>query len=134
MVLFPGPFNRSRNKDKTLEKHLKTVENVAWKNGLAPEGIDILLNVALSGKFGMSRGYICHSLLLVLLPDFKLDGSLESVAVLFYYSIYKTKMELSYIQTTLCAMMKMASYHINLQVKCIHSCHQMHRSHFQYFS
>ncbi|XP_045673631.1 centromere protein I [Phyllostomus hastatus] len=47
-----GPFNTPRNKDKTLEKHLKTVENVAWKNGLAPEGIDILLNVALSGKFG----------------------------------------------------------------------------------
>ncbi|XP_058392321.1 centromere protein I isoform X1 [Diceros bicornis minor] len=47
-----GPTKTSRSKDKTLEKHLKTVENVAWKNGLAPEGIDILLNVALSGKFG----------------------------------------------------------------------------------
>ncbi|KAL2768464.1 centromere protein I isoform 3 [Daubentonia madagascariensis] len=47
-----GPIKTSRSKDKTLEKHLKTVENVAWKNGLAPEGIDILLNVALSGKFG----------------------------------------------------------------------------------
>ncbi|XP_036916084.1 centromere protein I isoform X2 [Sturnira hondurensis] len=47
-----GSFKTSWNKDKTLEKHLKTVENVAWKNGLAPEGIDILLNVALSGKFG----------------------------------------------------------------------------------
>ncbi|XP_024434517.2 centromere protein I isoform X2 [Desmodus rotundus] len=47
-----GPFKTSRSKDKALEKHLKTVENVAWKNGLAPEGIDILLNVALSGKFG----------------------------------------------------------------------------------
>ncbi|XP_053435761.1 centromere protein I [Nycticebus coucang] len=42
----------SQSKNKTLEKHLKTVENVACKNGLAPEGIDILLNVALSGKFG----------------------------------------------------------------------------------
>nr|XP_008505035.1 PREDICTED: centromere protein I [Equus przewalskii] len=47
-----GPTKTSRSKDKTLEKHLKTVENVAWKNGLAPEGIDVLLNVALSGKFG----------------------------------------------------------------------------------
>uniref|UniRef100_A0A671DRI4 Centromere protein I n=1 Tax=Rhinolophus ferrumequinum TaxID=59479 RepID=A0A671DRI4_RHIFE len=47
-----GPFKTSRSKDKTLEKHLKTVENVAWKNGLAPEEIDVLLNVALSGKFG----------------------------------------------------------------------------------
>ncbi|KAK2083592.1 hypothetical protein P7K49_038828 [Saguinus oedipus] len=46
-----GPIKTSRNKDKTLEKHLKTVENVAWKNGLASEEIDILLNVALSGKF-----------------------------------------------------------------------------------
>nr|XP_044996302.1 centromere protein I [Jaculus jaculus] len=42
----------SWTKDKLLEKHLKTVENVAWKDGLAPEAIDILLNVALSGKFG----------------------------------------------------------------------------------
>ncbi|XP_021106131.1 centromere protein I isoform X2 [Heterocephalus glaber] len=47
-----GPIKTSRSKDKILEKHLKTVENVAWKNGLAPEAIDILLNVALSGKFG----------------------------------------------------------------------------------
>ncbi|XP_015987663.2 centromere protein I isoform X2 [Rousettus aegyptiacus] len=47
-----GPFKTSRSKDKTLEKHLKTVENVAWKNGLAQEEIDILLNVTLSGKFG----------------------------------------------------------------------------------
>ncbi|XP_032186802.1 centromere protein I isoform X4 [Mustela erminea] len=42
----------SQSKDKILEKHLKTVENVAWKNGLAPEEIDVLLNVALIGKFG----------------------------------------------------------------------------------
>uniref|UniRef100_A0A8C3X1Y9 Centromere protein I n=1 Tax=Catagonus wagneri TaxID=51154 RepID=A0A8C3X1Y9_9CETA len=47
-----GLTKTSQSKDKTLEKHLKTVENVAWKSGLAPEGIDILLNVALSGKFG----------------------------------------------------------------------------------
>ncbi|KAI5239756.1 Centromere Protein I [Manis pentadactyla] len=47
-----GPIKTSQSKDKTLEEHLKAVENVAWKNGLTPEGIDILLNVALSGKFG----------------------------------------------------------------------------------
>ncbi|XP_005415317.2 PREDICTED: centromere protein I [Chinchilla lanigera] len=47
-----GPIKTSRSKDKILEKHLETVENVAWKNGLAPEAIDILLNVALSGRFG----------------------------------------------------------------------------------
>ncbi|ERE65839.1 centromere protein I-like protein [Cricetulus griseus] len=47
-----GPRKASLNKEKILEKRLKTLENVAWKNGLAPETIDILLNVALSGKFG----------------------------------------------------------------------------------
>ncbi|KAB1252601.1 Centromere protein I, partial [Camelus dromedarius] len=47
-----GPIKTAQRKDKTLERHFKTVENVAWKNGLAPEGIDILLNVALSGRFG----------------------------------------------------------------------------------
>uniref|UniRef100_A0A0G2K7E6 Centromere protein I n=1 Tax=Rattus norvegicus TaxID=10116 RepID=A0A0G2K7E6_RAT len=47
-----GPKKASLSKDSVLEKHLKTVENVAWNNGLAPEAIDILLNVALSGKFG----------------------------------------------------------------------------------
>ncbi|XP_008590204.1 PREDICTED: centromere protein I [Galeopterus variegatus] len=47
-----GPIKTSWSENKTLERHLKTVENVAWKNGLAPEEIDILLNVALSGKFG----------------------------------------------------------------------------------
>uniref|UniRef100_H0V6M1 Centromere protein I n=2 Tax=Cavia porcellus TaxID=10141 RepID=H0V6M1_CAVPO len=47
-----GPIKIPSRKDKILEKHLKTVENVAWKSGLAPEAIDILLNVALSGKFG----------------------------------------------------------------------------------
>ncbi|XP_077001778.1 centromere protein I-like isoform X2 [Tamandua tetradactyla] len=47
-----SPIKTSWSKDKTLEKHLKTVENVAWENGLAPEGIDALLNVAVSGKFG----------------------------------------------------------------------------------
>ncbi|XP_027788639.2 centromere protein I isoform X2 [Marmota flaviventris] len=47
-----GPIKTSRSKNKILEKHLKTVENMAWKNGLAPDAIDILLNAALSGKFG----------------------------------------------------------------------------------
>ncbi|KAM5221325.1 centromere protein I isoform 2-T2 [Ctenodactylus gundi] len=47
-----GTIKTSQSRDKVLEKHLKTVENVAWKNGLAPEVIDILLTVALSGKFG----------------------------------------------------------------------------------
>ncbi|XP_049624233.1 LOW QUALITY PROTEIN: centromere protein I-like [Suncus etruscus] len=42
----------SRSRDKNLGKHLKSVENMAQKNGLSTEGIDILLNVALSGKFG----------------------------------------------------------------------------------
>ncbi|XP_023588148.1 centromere protein I [Trichechus manatus latirostris] len=47
-----GPIQTLQSKGKIMEKHLKTVEIVAWKNGLAPEEIDILLNVALSGKFG----------------------------------------------------------------------------------
>ncbi|XP_047391968.1 centromere protein I [Sciurus carolinensis] len=47
-----GPIKTSESKNKILEKHLKTVESTAWKNGLAAEAIDILLNVALSGKFG----------------------------------------------------------------------------------
>ncbi|XP_021481874.1 centromere protein I isoform X1 [Meriones unguiculatus] len=47
-----GPKKASLSKDTILEKHMKTVENMAWKNGLAPEAIDILLNVALNGKFG----------------------------------------------------------------------------------
>ncbi|XP_028635724.1 centromere protein I [Grammomys surdaster] len=47
-----GPKKASLSKDMVLGKHLKTVENVALNNGLAPEAIDILLNVALSGKFG----------------------------------------------------------------------------------
>ncbi|XP_007538609.2 centromere protein I [Erinaceus europaeus] len=49
-----GPTKLPQSKDKTLGKHLKTVENVAWKNGLTPEEIDVLLNVALSGKFGVA--------------------------------------------------------------------------------
>lgn len=47
-----GPMKTLPSKHKISEKHLRTVENVAWKNGLGPGAIDILLNVALSGKFG----------------------------------------------------------------------------------
>ncbi|KAM6151544.1 centromere protein I [Rhynchocyon petersi] len=45
-----GRNKTSQNKGVTIENHLKIVETVAWKNGLNPEDIDILLNVALSGK------------------------------------------------------------------------------------
>uniref|UniRef100_A0A8C9AP83 Centromere protein I n=1 Tax=Prolemur simus TaxID=1328070 RepID=A0A8C9AP83_PROSS len=54
-----GPNKTSQNKCKILEKHLKTVEDVAWKNGLAPEGIDILLNAALSGNAVNTRLLKC---------------------------------------------------------------------------
>ncbi|XP_007950385.1 centromere protein I [Orycteropus afer afer] len=47
-----GPVKTSRNKGKTVENYLKIIETVAWENGLEPGAIDILLNVALSGKFG----------------------------------------------------------------------------------
>ncbi|XP_006869176.1 PREDICTED: centromere protein I [Chrysochloris asiatica] len=47
-----GPIRTSRIKNKSMEKHLKIMEKVAWIDGLAPEEIDVLLNVALSGKFG----------------------------------------------------------------------------------
>ncbi|GAB1303108.1 Centromere protein I [Apodemus speciosus] len=47
-----GPKKASRSKDTVLEKHLNIVEKVALNNGLAPEAIDVLLNVALCGKFG----------------------------------------------------------------------------------
>lgn len=46
------PKKASRSKDTVLENHLNIVEKVALNNGLAPEAIDVLLNVALSGKFG----------------------------------------------------------------------------------
>lgn len=60
MFLFFNFIETSRSRDKNLGKHLKSVENMAQKNGLSTEGIDILLNVALSGKFGMSSGCICN--------------------------------------------------------------------------
>ncbi|XP_062998086.1 centromere protein I [Elgaria multicarinata webbii] len=38
-------------KNEVLQKHLATVEKIAQERGLTPEEIDIVLNVALSGKF-----------------------------------------------------------------------------------
>ncbi|NXK45579.1 CENPI protein, partial [Chauna torquata] len=40
----------SLKKSELLQKHLSTVESIALQRGLPPEGFDILLNVALSGK------------------------------------------------------------------------------------
>ncbi|NXE13436.1 CENPI protein, partial [Lophotis ruficrista] len=40
----------SLKKDNVLQKHLTTVESIALQRGLPPEGFEILLNVALSGK------------------------------------------------------------------------------------
>ncbi|NXF52924.1 CENPI protein, partial [Oceanites oceanicus] len=40
----------SLKKSSVLQKHLTTVESIALQRGLPPEGFDILLNVALSGK------------------------------------------------------------------------------------
>ncbi|XP_008936516.1 PREDICTED: centromere protein I [Merops nubicus] len=40
----------SLKKDNVLQKHLTTVESIALQRGLPPEGFDVLLNVALSGK------------------------------------------------------------------------------------
>ncbi|XP_010158668.1 PREDICTED: centromere protein I-like, partial [Eurypyga helias] len=40
----------SLKKSEVLQKHLMTVESIALQKGLPPEGFDVLLNVALSGK------------------------------------------------------------------------------------
>uniref|UniRef100_A0A8D0GLT2 Centromere protein I n=1 Tax=Sphenodon punctatus TaxID=8508 RepID=A0A8D0GLT2_SPHPU len=40
----------SLRKDETLKKQLATVESCALQKGLSPEGVDLLLNVAVSGK------------------------------------------------------------------------------------
>ncbi|NXH78519.1 CENPI protein, partial [Hydrobates tethys] len=40
----------SLKKNNVLQKHLTTVESIALQRGLPPEGFDVLLNVALSGK------------------------------------------------------------------------------------
>ncbi|NXL54425.1 CENPI protein, partial [Podilymbus podiceps] len=40
----------SLKKNSVLQKHLTTVESIALERGLPPEGFDVLLNVALSGK------------------------------------------------------------------------------------
>ncbi|XP_021140634.2 centromere protein I [Columba livia] len=39
-------------KNSILQKHLTAVESVALQRGLPPEGFNVLLDVALSGKFG----------------------------------------------------------------------------------
>uniref|UniRef100_A0A663M2M2 Centromere protein I n=1 Tax=Athene cunicularia TaxID=194338 RepID=A0A663M2M2_ATHCN len=41
----------SLRKNSVLQKHLATVKSIALQRGLPPEGFDVLLNVALSGKF-----------------------------------------------------------------------------------
>uniref|UniRef100_A0A8C6ZWZ6 Centromere protein I n=1 Tax=Nothoprocta perdicaria TaxID=30464 RepID=A0A8C6ZWZ6_NOTPE len=41
----------SLRKNEVLQKHLATVESTALEKGLPPEAFDVLLNVALSGKF-----------------------------------------------------------------------------------
>ncbi|XP_025789578.1 centromere protein I [Puma concolor] len=76
-----GPVETSRSRDKTLEKHLKTVENVAWKSGLAPEGIDILLNVALSGKFGNSVNMLKKILNCILEDALFLPGKVTAIII-----------------------------------------------------
>lgn len=38
-----------------MQKHLLTVETIAQERGLAPEELDVLLNIALSGKFGKNK-------------------------------------------------------------------------------
>ncbi|XP_074863962.1 centromere protein I [Carettochelys insculpta] len=37
-------------KNEVLQKHLATVETIGLQRGLSPEGVDVLLNVALSGR------------------------------------------------------------------------------------
>ncbi|NWU96551.1 CENPI protein, partial [Upupa epops] len=44
------PEHVSLKKDSVLQKNLATVESVALQRGLPPEGFEVLLNVALSGK------------------------------------------------------------------------------------
>lgn len=44
-------------KNSVLQKHLDAVESTALKQGLPPEGFEILLKVALSGKFGTAFLY-----------------------------------------------------------------------------
>uniref|UniRef100_A0A7N4PH28 Centromere protein I n=2 Tax=Sarcophilus harrisii TaxID=9305 RepID=A0A7N4PH28_SARHA len=44
-------FQNVHKKGEVMEKHLQNVEDIAWKSGLAPESIDMLLDVALNGPF-----------------------------------------------------------------------------------
>ncbi|XP_044538769.1 centromere protein I [Gracilinanus agilis] len=41
-------IRKAKKKEATLEKHLQTVEDIAWTSGLGPEDIDTLLEVVLS--------------------------------------------------------------------------------------
>ncbi|XP_056665363.1 centromere protein I isoform X2 [Monodelphis domestica] len=41
-------IRKATKKESTLEKHLQTVEDIAWKSGLGPKDIDTLLEVVLS--------------------------------------------------------------------------------------
>ncbi|XP_060105557.1 centromere protein I [Heteronotia binoei] len=43
--------DRTPPKNEVLQKHLVAMEKIAQERGLAPEQLDILLNIALSGKF-----------------------------------------------------------------------------------
>uniref|UniRef100_A0A669Q7V2 Centromere protein I n=1 Tax=Phasianus colchicus TaxID=9054 RepID=A0A669Q7V2_PHACC len=45
----------SLKKSEVLQKHLSTLESIALKRGLPPEGFDVLLDVALSGKLVNTR-------------------------------------------------------------------------------
>ncbi|XP_072482513.1 centromere protein I [Notamacropus eugenii] len=44
-------FRNKQEKGAIMERHLQTVEDIAWKSGLAPEDIDTLLDVALTCPF-----------------------------------------------------------------------------------
>uniref|UniRef100_A0A8C4WNY5 Centromere protein I n=1 Tax=Gopherus evgoodei TaxID=1825980 RepID=A0A8C4WNY5_9SAUR len=46
-------------KNEVLQKHLTTVESIALQRGLSPEGLDVLLNVALSGHLVNTRILKC---------------------------------------------------------------------------
>uniref|UniRef100_A0A674JQV2 Centromere protein I n=1 Tax=Terrapene triunguis TaxID=2587831 RepID=A0A674JQV2_9SAUR len=55
-------FERGKSSDnfnEVLQKHLATVESIALQRGLSPEGLDVLLNVALSGHLVNTRILKC---------------------------------------------------------------------------
>uniref|UniRef100_G3WMR3 Centromere protein I n=1 Tax=Sarcophilus harrisii TaxID=9305 RepID=G3WMR3_SARHA len=51
LSIFLEYFQNVHKKGEVMEKHLQNVEDIAWKSGLAPESIDMLLDVALNGPF-----------------------------------------------------------------------------------